>query len=35
MRYSNKAKYTVDDKNLNLIDCETNIKAEYFRTSYF
>ena len=26
MKNSNKAKYTIDDANLNLIDCETNVK---------
>ena len=28
MKNSNKAIYTVDDTNLNLIDCETNIKVK-------
>ena len=30
MKNSNKAKYTVDDTNFNLIDCEANIKVKSF-----
>ena len=35
MKNSNKAKYTVDDTSLNLIDCETNIKVKNFLNLLF
>ena len=35
MKSSNKAKHTVDKTNLNLIDCETNIKAKNFPNLLF
>ena len=35
MKNSNKVKYTVNDTNLNLIDCETNIKVKHFLNLFF
>ena len=35
MKNSNKAKHTADKTNLNLIDCETNIKAKNFPNLLF
>ena len=35
MKNSNKAKYTVDDTNFNLIDCEANIKVKSFLNLLF
>ena len=35
MKNSNKAKYTVDDTNLNLIDYQTNIKVKNYLNLLF
>ena len=35
MKNSNKAKYTAEDTNFNLIDCEANIKVKSFLNLLF